>query len=101
MAFSFKSFLEGDLQAQGQSTSALFTSDEASLGPTAPFATLDLSAGFGKDNWTFSFFAQNVSDERGVLSKTTDCVVSICGAYPLYYLTKPRLIGMRLSTKFD
>lgn len=97
----FKSFFEGDLQAQGQSTSALFTSDEAALGPTAPFATLDLSAGFGKDNWTFSVFAQNVSDERGVLSKTTDCAVSICGAYPLYYLTKPRLIGMRLSTKFD
>jgi iron complex outermembrane recepter protein len=97
----FKSFVEGDLQAQGQSTSALFTSDEASLGPTAPFATLDLSAGFGRDNWTFSVFAQNVSDERGVLSRNTDCVVSICGAYPLDYLAKPRFVGAKISAKFD
>jgi iron complex outermembrane recepter protein len=98
---SFKSFVEGDLQAQGQSTSALFTADEASLGPTAPFATFDLSAGFGKDNWEFSIFAQNLFDERGVLSINTDCVVSICGAFPLNYYAKPRFIGAKISAKFD
>ncbi len=98
---SFKSFVEGDLQAQGQSTSALFTADEASLGPTAPFATFDLSAGFGKDNWQFTIFAQNLFNERGVLSINTDCVVSICGAFPLNYYTKPRFIGAKISAKFN
>jgi outer membrane receptor protein involved in Fe transport len=101
MVHDFKSFLEGDLQAQGQSTSALFTSDEAALGPTAPFATLDLSAGFGKDNWIFSVFVQNVADTRGVLSKNTDCAISICGGDPLEYLTKPRFVGAKISAKFD
>jgi iron complex outermembrane recepter protein len=97
----FRSFVEGDLGAQGESTSALFTADEAALGPTAPFATFDLSAGFGRDNWTFSLFAQNLFNDRGVLSRNTDCVVSICGPFPLDYLTKPRFIGAKISAKFD
>ncbi|HVM98903.1 MAG TPA: TonB-dependent receptor [Caulobacteraceae bacterium] len=101
MLGDFKSFFEGDLQAQGQSTSALFTADEAALGPTSAFATFDLSAGFGKDDWTLSVFVQNLFDKRGVLSKNTDCVVSICGGFPLDYYAKPRFIGARLSAKFD
>lgn len=96
----FKSFVEGDVGAQGQSTSALFLGDEATLGPTAPFATLDLSAGVSKDNWSFTVFAQNVTDTRGVLSIGTDCAISICGANPLQYVTKPRFLGVRLGEKF-
>jgi iron complex outermembrane receptor protein len=97
----YKSFVEGDLQTQGPSNSALFTADEANLGPTNAFTTFDLSAGFGKDNWTFQIFAQNLFDSRGVLSINTDCAISICGAYPLDYLSKPRFIGAKLSAKFD
>ena len=97
----FKSFVEGDVSAQGVSTSALFPGDEAALGTTPAFATFDLSAGFGKDNWTVQAFAQNLFDERGVLSKNTDCAVSICGPFPLSYITKPRLVGVKLSAKFD
>jgi len=97
----YKSFFEGDVQAQGESTSALFAADEASLGPTGAFATVDLSAGLGKDKWMLTAFVQNLFDKRGVLSKNTDCVVSICGAYPLEYYTKPRFVGVKLSAKFD
>ncbi|HZZ86993.1 MAG TPA: TonB-dependent receptor [Caulobacteraceae bacterium] len=100
MVADFKSFVEGDLQAQGKSTNALFTADEAILGPNSPFATFDLSAGLGRDNWTLTFFAQNLFNDRGVLSRNTDCVVSICGAFPLNYLTKPRFVGAKVSAKF-
>ena len=78
-----------------------YSADEAALGPTNAFATLDLSAGFGKDNWTFSVFAQNLADKRGVLSIGTDCVVAICGGDPLQYLTKPRFVGAKISAKFE
>jgi outer membrane receptor protein involved in Fe transport len=97
----YKSFFEGDVQAQGESTSALFTADEAALGPTDAFATVDLSAGLGKDKWMLTAFVQNLFDKRGVLSKNTDCVVSICGAFPLEYYAKPRFVGVKLSAKFD
>jgi iron complex outermembrane recepter protein len=95
----YKSFVEGDLQAQGQSTSALFEDQEAALGPTPAFATFDLSAGFGKDNWTVTFFAQNLFDTHGVLSINTDCAV--CDADPLDYPAKPRFIGAKLSATFN
>jgi outer membrane receptor protein involved in Fe transport len=96
----FKSFVEADLGAQGISNSALFTMDEATLGPTGAFGTLDLSTGLAKDNWSLVLFVKNVADTRGVLSIGTDCVVSICGADPLEYNTKPRLVGVRLGAKF-
>ncbi len=99
--YDLKSFVEGDLSAQGQSNSALFLGDEATLGSTKPFATLDLSAGFGKNDWNFEFFVNNVADTRGVLSINTDCAISICGANPLDYTTKPREVGVKLSEKFD
>ena len=37
--------------------------DEARLGPTKGFTTFDLSAGFGKNNWTVEAFAQNLFDD--------------------------------------
>jgi iron complex outermembrane recepter protein len=100
MVHDFKSFFEGDLQAQGDSNSALFNVDEANLGPTAAFATVDLSTGFGKDNWVFTLFANNIFDSHGVLSINTDCATSICGPFPLDYLTRPRLVGAKLSAAF-
>lgn len=95
-----KSFLEGDLSAQGRTTSALFAGDEAILGPNGSFATFDLSTGLGRDNWNVEVFAKNVTDKRGVLSKDTYCAITVCGAYALDYVTKPRQIGVKLSQKF-
>ncbi len=100
MVRDYRSFFEGDLSAQGQSNSALFQKDEAAVGPTKPFATLDFSGGFGKDNWTFEVFIKNVTDTRGVLRVGTDCGLQLCGAYGLDYITKPRQIGVKLAQKF-
>ena len=95
----FKGFLEGDISAQGPSNSALFTDQEALLGPTGSFATFDLSTGLAKDSWSLEFFVKNLFDSRGVLSVNVDCAVSICAPYPLNYDTKPRLVGIKLSDK--
>jgi iron complex outermembrane receptor protein len=100
MVKDYNTFVEGDLSAQGQSNSALFLKDEATLGPTKPFATLDFSGGFGKDNWDLEVFLKNVTDSRGVLRVGTDCSIQICGTYALDYITKPRQVGIKLSQKF-
>jgi outer membrane receptor protein involved in Fe transport len=97
---SFNDFIEADVQTQGDSTSALFEDEEAVVGKTAPFTTVDLSAGVARDNWNLSVFVQNVGDTRGVLSKNSDCAISICGPYALDYLTKPRFAGVKLGAKF-
>jgi len=96
----FNFFLEGDVHAQGSSTSALFTDNEAILGPTRAFASADLSGGFTRGNWRLEMFIQNIADQRGVLSVNTDCSVTYCGPYALNYVTKPRLVGIKLGEKF-
>jgi outer membrane receptor protein involved in Fe transport len=99
-AGDYNPFVEGDLQALGDGTSALLPVEEAILGPTSPFATLDLSTGVGRDNWRVELFVQNLFDKRGVLSKNVDCTVIRCGPLgTLDYLTKPRFIGAKVSVK--
>jgi outer membrane receptor protein involved in Fe transport len=97
----YNSFVEGDMQALGKANSALLPAIENALGPTSAFQTFDLSAGFGKDNWTFEFFAQNLFDDHGILSRNVDCQATPCYSYPLNYITKPRFIGAKLSAKFN
>jgi len=45
-------------------------------------------------------FIQNIADQRGVLSVNTDCSVTYCGPYALNYVTKPRLVGIKVGEKF-
>lgn len=100
LVFDFKSFWQASVQTQGASTSALFTDNEATLGPTKAFTTVDLAAGFGKDNWLFQVFVQNVFDSRGQLSINTDCAIVYCGPYALIYPTKPRMVGIKFGAKY-
>jgi outer membrane receptor protein involved in Fe transport len=97
---SYDKFAQAVLSGQSGSRSALLQPDEAILGPTGAFATVDLSGGFGKDNWNFSAYVNNVLDNRGILSLNTDCSITYCGPYKLRYPTKPRLIGVKLGFKY-
>ncbi len=99
-AFENKSFVQGSVSTQTATRSALLASDEAILGPTKGFTTFDMSAGFDHGNWTFEAFMQNVFDERGLLSINTDCSITYCGPYKLYYPTKPQFFGLKVGTKF-
>jgi outer membrane receptor protein involved in Fe transport len=74
------------------------------------YTTLDISAGFRKDDWMIDVYVANVTDERGELSHFTQCAESVCGAagvvpqYPngqIYTLTnQPRSFGIRFSQSF-
>lgn len=96
----YKSFFQGSLQTQGDTRSALLSGDEARLGPTKGFTTVDLSAGFARDNWNVEAFVQNVFDERGILSINVDCSITYCGPYPLSYPTKPQFFGIKFGAKY-
>ena len=96
----YKSFLQGALQAQGKTRTALVAGDAALLGPTKAFTTVDISAGFEKDNWNVQAYVQNLFDERGILSKNTVCSVTYCGPYAASYPVKPLLFGVKFGQKF-
>jgi outer membrane receptor protein involved in Fe transport len=97
---SYDKFAQASISGQSGSRSALLQPDEDILGPTGAFGSLDLSGGFGKDNWNFSAYINNVLDNRGILSLNTDCSITYCGPYKLRYPTKPRLVGVKLGFKY-
>jgi outer membrane receptor protein involved in Fe transport len=93
-------FLQGGLNHQSSTTSYVTTIGEQELGPNAGFTTADFSAGLSYGNWTYEAFIQNAFDERGVLSKNTVCVVSVCGQYARDYVTKPQFFGIKVAQRF-
>ena len=98
--WGFDNFLQGSVQTQSDTRSALLQPDEDILGPTKGFTTFDISAGFGKGNWTVAAFMDNVADKRGILSINTDCSITYCGPYPLSYPSQPRFFGVKFGAKY-
>ena len=96
----YKSFVQGALQTQGKTRSALVGGDAETLGSTKAFTTADFSAGFSRSNWTVEAFIQNAFDERGILSINTNCSIGYCGPYSLNYPTKPRFFGAKFGMSY-
>jgi hypothetical protein len=59
-----------------------------------------MSAGFGRDNWKFEIFVQNLFDDRGQAAFNLDCSVDYCYPYRLTYPTKPRLVGIKFGETY-
>ena len=93
-------FVQAGINHQGSTTNYVTTVGEQVLGQNAGFTTADFSTGLSHGNMTYEAFIQNAFDERGVLSKNTVCVVSVCGAYARSYVTKPQFFGIRIGQRF-
>jgi iron complex outermembrane receptor protein len=70
------------------------------LGKQAGYITTDLSAGMGRDSWTFSAYVVNLNDSRASLTRSTECVESVCGAEVYSVPLRPRTIGVKFGQKF-
>jgi iron complex outermembrane receptor protein len=93
-------FVQAGANHQSSTTSYITTVGEQELGPNAGFTTADFSVGLAYGNLTYEAFIQNAFDERGILSKNTVCVVSVCGAYARDYVTKPQFFGIKIGQRF-
>ncbi len=97
---SFAPYIQGTILHQSGTRSYLTTREYDILGPTSAFTTADFAVGATFGMFNVEAYIQNAFDERGVLSKNTVCVPSICGAGVRNYVVKPRLFGVKLGTKF-
>lgn len=61
------------------------------------YTQIDLRLGMRKDTWTLSAFANNLSDERGVLGGGLDSLV----APTFFTYIQPRTMGLSLTKAFD
>jgi outer membrane receptor protein involved in Fe transport len=98
---NYEAYVQGGVSFQGASTQQLRTDFEAAVGgPTAAFATFDLSSGVSMDPYTVTAYLNNMFDRRGILSKNSFCVPSTCGPYERLYPTKPQEFGVKVGYKF-
>lgn len=97
---SLESFVQGTVFWQTSSTSDVLALNDALLGDTAGFASVDFSAGIKKDKWNLEAFIQNAFDERGILSKNTFCSIQLCANSSRSYPIKPQFFGLKASVRY-
>ncbi len=103
----------GHLQAgvvhEGRRASDLRTFERAFTGDFPAYTTLDLSAGMKAGTWSAEVYAKNVTDTRGIVLRSFQCLETVCGdpdgltqiGGKFYdYVIQPRTIGVRVGTKF-
>jgi iron complex outermembrane recepter protein len=88
-----KGFVEGSWSYMGERPGAFRSSLAAPRFVSPSYKMIDVRVGAELGTWTVDAFANNVADERAVL--TGDPVLS-----PNFYYTTPRTIGLNLSKAF-
>jgi outer membrane receptor protein involved in Fe transport len=63
------------------------------------YTTLDLRAGFRFEDWTFSLYAKNLTDERGILGASPEVPDASTGVYVMSVI-QPRTIGLSAAVTF-
>jgi outer membrane receptor protein involved in Fe transport len=96
----FDTFIQGTLFHQSSSTSDLDASNDALLGDTKGFSSVDFSIGAKKDNWTVEAFIQNAFDNRGILSKNTFCSIQYCSSSSRSFPIRPQFFGLKFGQRF-
>ncbi|MCB1553257.1 MAG: TonB-dependent receptor [Xanthomonadales bacterium] len=96
----FDSYFQGTLMHEGKRKSDLRLLERDILGDLGSYELLDLSAGFGKDNWKVELYVKNVTDEAGELFRYAQCAETVCGEQTYTVRTQPRTIGVRFSQEF-
>jgi outer membrane receptor protein involved in Fe transport len=94
------SYIQGSLLQQGGARQFLATSDDAAVGRTKAFTTIDFSAGMKFGDALVEAYIQNAFDRRGIASKNTFCAPTYCGIYARSYPIKPQLFGLKVSQRF-
>ncbi len=105
-----EAFLQGAVVHVGDRKSDLRLAEREILGDLDAYTTVDVSAGYRRNDWKVDVYVNNLFDERGELNRFTQCAESVCGAagvvpeYPngqVYtVVTQPRTIGVRFSQEF-
>lgn len=95
---SVQPFVQGLVKYQSSASTDLRVAQAVALGPLPAFTTGNLSAGAMIGSITAELYVENVTDERGQLSRSVRCSVCYQRTYSL--LITPRTFGLRLGAKF-
>jgi len=102
--------LQGAVTYEGKRRRDLRTFENSIYGNMKAYTLVDGSAGLERGPWEAELYVKNLFDTRGQLSKSIQCLESVCGdpdhlvpIGPKIYtvVTQPRTIGIRLGYRFD
>ncbi|HEX8625689.1 MAG TPA: TonB-dependent receptor [Allosphingosinicella sp.] len=94
---------------EGSRTGDLRLAERAIVGNLDAYQTVDLSTGITNGRWKAELFVKNLFDVNGATGNTIQCTESVCGdpegltaiGPKIYtYVIRPRMIGLRVGTKF-
>jgi outer membrane receptor protein involved in Fe transport len=101
--------VQANLIHEGSRTGDLRLAERAIVGDLDAYQTLDLSTGLTNGRWSAELFVKNLFDVNGATGNTIQCTESVCGdpdgltaiGPKIYtYVIRPRMIGLRVGTKF-
>ena len=101
--------VQGNFIHEGPRTSDLRLYERGILGRLDDYDTVDLSAGVTNGRWSAELFVKNLMDVNGATGNTIQCTESVCGdpdgvtaiGPKIYtYVIRPRMVGLRVGTKF-
>jgi len=98
---SLDSYIQGAIVHEGERDSDLDQTAQAILGTLPSYTTLDLSAGFRKNDWAVDLFISNLTNEDAPLYFTSQCTAETCGAQKYGVRIRPMTISARLTKDFN
>ena len=103
--FGLASGYQGNLQASavyvGPRWADLRIVARDELGEMPSYTIANFTAGIEKNGLTVDLFVNNAFDNRGILSRYSECDISKCGQIAVYDLpVQPRTIGLKFGQKF-
>jgi iron complex outermembrane recepter protein len=104
-----KAHVQGSVTYEGNRRRDLRDFENSIYGNMKSYTLIDASTGIEKGPWSVELYAKNLFDSRGQLSKSIQCVESVCGdpdgltaIGPKIYtvVARPRTIGLKIGRKF-
>jgi iron complex outermembrane receptor protein len=111
-AFGKDAYVQAAWFFEGRRRSDLRIAENDLIGDLPGYGSIDLSAGFKKDQWSFDAYVKNIFDNRGEIDRYAECATSVCVQAPgtqfanlpgQYYVNpiQPLTVGIRVTRDFD
>jgi outer membrane receptor protein involved in Fe transport len=96
---AFDGWWRASMIHQGKRRADLRDVENALLGDQPSYELVDFSLGATKGSYSLELFVNNVTDERTVLYRFTQCAESVC-LQPYHVTSPPRTIGLKFTQRF-
>jgi outer membrane receptor protein involved in Fe transport len=94
-------YLQGAMVYQGDRDSDLNQFTGAITGVMPSYTTLDLAAGFGRNDWLVDVFISNATGEDAPLYYSAQCTAETCGDQTYGARIRPTTITARFRMDFN